>query len=229
MSTTNQTPAAQALEKLIRSGGVLDYGPERSRLLLRILWSLGEGRPVSHKQVEQVSDDIGIGRDDAREFLSGVAEPGPDNTIVGTLGLSLNETSHHFTVNGKQLYTWCALDTLFLPALLDRPASIESESPVSKTKIRLTVGPLGVEAVDPPGAAVSIVLVDVDAAAEMNSVEAIWTAFCHHVFFFASRQEAEAWAASRANRDAIEIVSVGEAFSLGQMLSSTLLAQERER
>ena len=126
------------------------------------------------------------------------------------------------------MFTWCALDTLFLPTLLDQTASIESESPVSKAKVRLTVGPRRVEAVDPPGAAVSIVQVDPDAD-EMNSVEAIWTAFCHHVFFFASRQGAEAWAADRANRDAIEIVSVDEAFSLGQMLSSTLLAQGRER
>ena len=102
MSTMNQTPAAHALEKLIRSGGVLDYGPDRSRLLLRIVRSLGERRPVSREQVEQISNDIGIGRDDADEFLSRVVEPGSDNTIVGTLGLTLNETSHHFTVNGKE-------------------------------------------------------------------------------------------------------------------------------
>lgn len=228
MSTTNQTRAAHALEKLIRSGGLLDYGPDRSRLLLRVLRSLEQGRPVSPEQVDQFSDEIGIVRGDAHAFLSQVTEPGPGEAIVGTLGLTLNETSHRFTVNSNQLFTWCALDTLFLPTLLDQPGSIESESPVSKTKVRLTVGPQRVAAVDPPGAAVSIVLVDPDAA-EMSSVEAIWTAFCHHVFFFATRQEAEAWAAGRANRDAIDIVSVDEAFRLGQVLSSTLLAKGRER
>jgi alkylmercury lyase len=228
MSTTKHTPAAQAFEKLIRSGGLLDYGPDRSRLLLRIVRSLGEGSPVSPEQVDQISEEIGVVRDDAHAFLRQVTEPGPDDAIIGALGLTLNETTHRFTVNGTRLFTWCALDTLFLPTVLGQPASIESESPVSRTKVQLKVGPQGVEAVDRPGVAVSIVLLDPDAA-EMNSVEAIWTAFCHHVFFFATRDEADAWAAGRANRDAIEIVSVDEAFRLGHLLSSTVLTQARER
>ena len=228
MSTTKPTRVAQALEKLIRSGGMLDYGPERSRLLLRILRVLGDGRTVSLKQVDELSDDIGINRNEAHEFLRNVTERDPDDAIVGTMGLTLNETGHRFNVKGNQLFTWCALDTLFLPALLDQPATIESEAPASKAKVRLIVGPEGVQSVDPSGAAVSIVMVDADSA-EMSSVEAIWTAVCHHVFFFATRQEAETWAAGRANRDALEIVSVDEAFGLGRVLSSTLLTQARER
>jgi hypothetical protein len=41
---------------------------------------------------------------------------------------------------------------------------------------------------------VSIVVGDPDAA-DTNSVEAIWDTFCHHIFFFGARQEAEGWAA----------------------------------
>jgi hypothetical protein len=62
----------------------------------------------------------------------------------------------------------------------------------------------------------------------MRSVEAIWGTVCHHIFFIATRQKAGAWAAGRDNRDAIDIFSVDEAFEVGLVLSSALLAQAGE-
>ena len=142
--------------------------------------------------------------------------------------LSLNETPHRFTVSDTRLFTWCAADTLFLPSLLGRTASVESESPVSQAKVRLTVSPWGVDTVEPTGAVVSIVVVDPDAA-DLHSVEALWGTFCRHIFFFGARREAETWAASRDNRRSIEIVSVDEAFELSQLVSARLLGQAGER
>ena len=55
----------------------------------------------------------------------------------------------------------------------------------------------------------------------MGSVEAIWGAFCHHIFFFASREEARWWA---AGRDDIEILSVEEAHELMRLVFSRVLA-----
>jgi alkylmercury lyase len=203
----------------------LDYGANRSRLLLRVVRTLRQGRPISADQLEQLIAEVGMTPDDARDFLDRVTERGPDEEIVGIVpGLSLNETPHRFTVSGRRLFTWCAADTLLLPALLGQPASVESASPTSGTTIRLTVSPQRVEAVDPASAVVSMVVVDPDAA-DMSSVEALWGTFCHHIFFFAARQEAERWAAGRYNKHAIEIVSVDEAFELGQLVSSTLLTQ----
>ena len=225
MSITNRARATGAMVKLTRTGGVLDYGPDHSRLLLRVVRTLVHGRPVSADQVEQLIAELGLSRDDAHAFLGRVSERGPDEEIVGIVpGLSLNQTPHRFTISGRRLFTWCAADTLVLPALLGRPASIESDSPTSTTTIRLTVSPQRVEAVDPATAVVSMVVVDPDAA-DMSSVEALWGTFCHHIFFFAARQEAERWAAGRYNKHAIEIVSVDEAFELGQLVSSTLLTQ----
>ena len=228
MSTTNKTRATEATVKLISAGGLLDYGTDRSRLLLRIMRTLAQGNPVSTETVDQLIDELGISRDDGHAFVSQVAERGPDESVVGMLGLTLNETQHRFTVNGNQLFTWCALDTLFLPIALGEAASIESESPLGNAKVRLTVSPQRVEAVEPVGAVVSIVVVDPDTA-DIGSVEAIWGTFCHHIFFFATRSDAQAWAAGRDNRDAIEIVSVDEAYELGQLLSSTLLGQAGEQ
>ena len=229
MSITNRTRATEAMVKLTRTGGVLDYGPDHSRLLLRVVRTLRQGRPVAAEQLEQIITEIGITRDDARDFLGQVAERGAAEEVVGILpGLTLTETPHRFTVGGQQLFAWCAADTLVLPALLGQPASIESDSPASGTTIRLTVSPQRVEAVDPASAVVSMVVVGPDAA-DMSSVEAIWGTFCRHIFFFAAQQEAEAWAAGRDNRDLIDIVSVDEAFELGELVSSTLLTQAGER
>jgi alkylmercury lyase len=211
--------ARETMRMLIEPGGPLDYGPNLSRLLVRVMRELAQGRPVPKERVDQIVADVGIAREDADRLLGEVTERNSDGNIFGVLGLSLNDSPHRFYVNGTRMSTWCAADALFLPPVLDRTASVESVSPVSGEKVRLTVSPQGVEAVDPTGAVLSIVIVD-PADANMGSVEAIWGTFCHHLFFFASREEAEHWA---AGRDDIEILSVEEAYELVRQLSSRFL------
>lgn len=212
--------AMEATRKLTRPGGPVDYGADLSRLLIRLMRKLAQGRPVPRERVDEIVADMGIDREGAYRVLGEVTERDADENVFGIMGLSLNDTPHHFYVNGTRMSAWCAEDALFLPTMLDRTASVESVSPVSGEKIRLTVSPQGVEEVDPAGAVVSVVIVDPDNP-NMGSVEAIWGTYCHHSFFFASREEAERWA---AGRDDIEILSVDEAFELGRLLSSRFLA-----
>jgi alkylmercury lyase len=164
--------------------------------------------------------DIGGSRDEAHPFLREITERDGADNIVGIMGLSLNDHPHQLTVNGASLSTWCAEDALFLPALLRRTATIESYSPLSKKKIRLTVSPERVEEVSPAGAVVSIVVVD-PKREDMASVEAIWSTFCEHIHFFASRVEAERWA---AGRDDIAILTAEEGFELGQQMWARVLS-----
>ena len=170
--------------------------------------------------MDRIVADLGIDPEEDHKLLREVTERDADNNVVGIMGLSLNDTPHRFYVNGTRMSTWCAADTLFLPAVLGQTATVESKSPVTRERIRLTVSPQGVEEVDPAGAVRSMVIVDPDDA-DMGSVEAIWGTFCHHLFFFASREEAARWA---AGRDDIEILSVDEAFELGRLVSSRFLA-----
>jgi alkylmercury lyase len=211
--------ATEAWRKYAKPGGLLDYGPELSPLLVRLQRELAQGRPVPKERVDRIIADIRIAPEEAHKLLCEVTERDADNNVVGIMGLSLNDTPHRFYVNGTRLSAWCAEDTFFLPAVLDRTASVESVSPVSGERVRLTVSPQGVEEVDPAGAVVSMVIIHPEDA-NMGSVEAIWGIFCHHIFFFASREEAERWA---AGRDDIEILSVDEAYQLGRQLSSRFL------
>lgn len=199
---------------------LLDYGPDHSRLLLQVLRRLARGRPVTEEQLGQMITDLGIARDKAHQFLRKVSERDMDDSIVGIMGLSLNEGAHRMRVNGVGLSAWCAGDTLYLPTMLQQTAAVESHSPVSREKIRLTVSPDRVEAVSPPSTVLSFVVVD-PTEESMASVKAIWMTFCNHIHFFASRDEAEGWA---AGRDDIAILTVDEGFELGRLVWSRVLS-----
>lgn len=216
----DNTRAIESTGKMTQNGGLLDYGPDRSRLLIHVMRILAHGRPVSHGQIDQMIADLEIARDDALQFLGEVAERDAGDNIVGIMGLSLNKTSHRLHVGGTRLSAWCAMDTLFLPALLGQTTTVVSKSPISGKAIRVVVGPRRVEQVNPADTVVSMVIVEAEKA-DVSSVEAIWATFCHHIHFFASRQEAEQWAGGREN---IEILSVDEAFELGKLFSSRFLA-----
>jgi len=199
---------------------LLDYGPARSRLLVRSMRLLAQGRPLEVQQIDDIIADLDIGRDEANQFLRQITERDASDRIVGIMGLSLNDHPHHFVVNGVPLRTWCAADTLFLPSMLQQSASVESASPLSGEKIQVTLSPERVNTVGPAEAVVSIAIVS-PTEDHMASVDAIWNTFCRQIFFFASAQEAETWAAGRGD---IEIVTVDEAFELGQRLWARVLA-----
>ena len=72
----------------------------------------------------------------------------------------------------------------------------------------------------PSEAVVSIVTID-GKSQDTGSMEAVWSNFCHQVYFFPTEQEAEEWAEDREN---ISILSVEEAYELGKRTFSKLLA-----
>ena len=198
-----------------------DFGPQWSPLLLRVLRTLACRRPVSEDQVDKMAADRGLATEDAHQFLDKICERDGAGRIVGTMGLSMNgRWAHQFYVNGTPLRTWCAWDTLFLPALLKRTAGIVSFSPRRKKEVRVTVSPAQVEWAYPTTAVVSIMNPGIGAQ-HTSSVEGIWSNFCRQGYFFPDEEEAEEWAEDKEN---ISILSVEEAYELGNRTFSTLLA-----
>jgi alkylmercury lyase len=164
------------------------------------------GQPVT---AEQISSASGVARDAVAEMLGrwhGV-ERDEDGAVTGFWGLTLATTKHRFRVGGRQLHTWCAWDTLFLPALLGAPADVESRCPASGQRIELKIGPAGVEAVLPEAVALSF-LVPNEADIERNVIES----FCCYVHFFASAEMGEEWASRRAGTF---ILALDEAWQIG--------------
>jgi alkylmercury lyase len=134
-----------------------------------------------------------------------------DGEVVG-YGLTLRETVHVFEVEGRRLYTWCAFDTLFFPALIARTAHVVSRCAATGVPISLTVTPAAIRDVEPAGATVSLIM--------PRGTPDIRHAFCCHVHFFACAAVARDWATKHTG---IEIVTVQDAFKVGRQRARQLL------
>ncbi len=164
--------------------------PEESTLAARLeiltYRTLAEGHPVS---VEHLAAAAGVPVEITKALFEYGKKLGgewdSDGRLLGNV-LTLIPTQHHFNVNGHKLYTWCSLDALHLPGLLDQTAQVESTDPVSGEKIHMTVPPDGVPEYDPPGTLLSIVLSAGDRGGPQSPL-------CRQMHFFASRETAETW------------------------------------
>ena len=54
----NNKRALTSVRKLTEAGGVIDYGPDLSRLLVRVMRTLAQGHPVAEEQINQIGTDL---------------------------------------------------------------------------------------------------------------------------------------------------------------------------
>jgi alkylmercury lyase len=177
-----------------------------------LLRELARGRPVP---VDDLARVTGRSVAEARDGLGGLPDTEYDasGAVVGH-GITLRETPHRFTVDGQALYTWCALDTLIFPTVLDRPAQVVSPTPGSGEPVTLSVDPAaGVTALEPATAVVSVLVPDGG-----SSVRA---AFCNQVHFFATPAAAADWLSEHPGGT---VLTVADAFDLGRRLARDLVA-----
>jgi alkylmercury lyase len=175
-----------------------------ARALLR---ELARGEPVAPSALRHAGAE---GQEALTAALARWPNVEVDETgrIVAFSGLSLTPTPHRFAVGGRQLYTWCAWDTLFLPALLDQPALVKSNCRVTGRNVRLTVEPSGVRETDPEPLLVSF------PAPATTSTADITGSFCCHVHFLAGREAADQWLSQHAGGAAL---TLQDAFELGRI------------
>lgn len=179
-------PGIEALsEHLLRVFRALD--PTGQRLSLALYRELARGAPVSPSslanRVEMPTDVV------TQQLRSwpGVYYDGKQR-VIGFWGLAIAPMPHRLRVDSRELYAWCAWDTLFLPALLGTGVEVESSCRASGHPVRLTVTPHRIESAAPAGLLVSFLLPDA-AAMSANVI----TSFCHYVHFFRSREAAQPW------------------------------------
>ncbi|WP_082658352.1 MULTISPECIES: organomercurial lyase MerB [Mycobacterium] len=203
-------PLANRLTDLLGSTD----NPSSTRWLFRpLLELLAHGQPVT---TEQLADATASTVDQMRAALATMPDTEYDDRgrIIGN-GLTLRPTPHRFELDGHQLYTWCALDTLIFPAILGRTAHVTSPCRSTGQPVHLTIGTDGITSVKPATAVVSIVTPDAPAS--------IRAAFCNHVHFFATRSVAEPWLAENPSAT---IIPVADAYQLGRPLAQALLGSD---
>ncbi|GAA3573916.1 organomercurial lyase MerB [Amycolatopsis ultiminotia] len=172
--------------------------------LLRLL---ARGEPVT---IAEVAAATGRPGEDVAQAVDRLGDTEYDDLgrIVG-YGITLRPTPHRFTVDGTPLYTWCALDTLIFPAILDRSAQVESPCHTTGDPIRLTVEPDRVTDVEPETAVVSIVT--------PNDLASVRASFCNHVHFFTDTAAAQPWLSEHPGGS---VLPVADAYQLGRELDA---------
>jgi alkylmercury lyase len=175
----------------IRNDAFENILPEEDErhILGKTLELLANGCPVLPDEIAIV---LGVSLEKVLSILRGFgAEFDKEGNVLG-LGLTLVPTPHAYEVNGRKLYTWCAVDALLFPIMLRHTAHIESRDPVTGEKILVTVSPEGVQKVKPKNAVVSWVN-DIDLSNIRGSV-------CHYVHFFSSSESASKWIAENPDK-----------------------------
>jgi len=171
---------------------------------------LALGKPVTRLHLAQVSSKPVAEVDHLLEKWPSVYHDNIGN-VIGFWGLSIGEMPHKLLINGRELYAWCAWDTLFLPALLGSTTQISSCCSQSGKIIKLTIDPACIASVDPQTAVLSFITPD-----ENGIREDVINNFCHSVLFFASPALGEQWVAEHPGTF---LISVENAFELAQMIN----------
>ncbi|MFC5607606.1 organomercurial lyase MerB [Variovorax soli] len=176
-------------------------------VFVALLRELVKGSPVSVRVLAEASGQS-LDQVDAVLRQAPDIEYDPAGNIVG-YGITQRQTPHVFEVEGRRLYTWCALDTLMFPALIGKSARVRSLCPETGMPVSLTAAPHELCAVEPLDAAVSLAVPQTG----------IRQSFCCQVHFFASRADGDRWALRHPE---VEVVSVEAAFLLGQEIARRL-------
>lgn len=188
-----------------------EYSQEEARLIQAIYPPLAEGRPLS---AEQVSTNSGIPLRSVKTAFRYMRRTGADFDADGNLignALTLRPTLHKFTVDGKELYAWCALDTLFLSGLVGKTAEVESTCPTTAETVRLTISPSGIEAMEPAQTVLTVTIPGVSAACEPGQGKGSEGASCRSMNYFISREAAESYLGPDAD---VAILDVDTAWQL---------------
>ncbi len=213
MSTHSDTPSLPALAGAL--AGTFP-GSDDAPLARALLRALARGQAVSVAMLASAAnrDEQAVSSALARWCNVRRDEEG---RVIAFGGLSLKATKHRFNVAGRRLYTWCAWDTLFLPALLEAHANVESTCPATGARVQLTIASERVLASRPDRLWVSF------PPPARTSTAKIVESFCCHVHFLAGQDAAADWVADREGTFAL---GLDDAFELGSLATRSLLVTE---
>jgi alkylmercury lyase len=189
-----------------------DFDVEQQRIALEVYRRISEGTPAPADEIAARAD---VDADRVRALLAGW--PGvfldDDGRVIGFWGLTTRRLSptHRFRVGERELYAWCAWDTLFLPGILGETARIESACPTTHEQISLVVSPERVVETSHPNSVVSFLTPD------RHFDDDVIQGFCHFVHLFVSEAAGKTWTKTHPGTF---LLSLAEAFELGQKVNA---------
>jgi alkylmercury lyase len=204
---------------------VRGFADER-RVAVALYHEMAKGRQVDDTQLGRA---LGLSKEEAqtlrsRDTINCFVHFDNAGRIVGFGGLAIVPMHHRFHVNGHDLWTWCAWDSLFIPEILGRTAHVASQDPESGELVRLVVTPERIASVEPNQAVISFIRPD--AQAFSASATNVMAKFCHFIFFFASRSSGERWIAKNPETF---LFSLDNAFALARRFNAHNFGSELVR
>jgi alkylmercury lyase len=179
----------RALEPHVRG-----FSDER-RVAVVLYREWAKGGPVDEAQLGR---SLGLSTEGVRKLLNRdtlkhFIHSDREGRIIGFGGLATVRMNHRFQVDGRDLWTWCAWDSLFIPEILSRTARVASRDPEGGELVHLVVTPERIESVEPNQTVISFIRPDAQAFG--TSATNVMAKFCHFIFFLASSSSGERWIA----------------------------------
>ena len=210
-----QKPLDLSIEEIAAKFRKLGIPPKfdvcESKFIVALLQEVARGKPLTQKKSYEIASELNLSQEQTKLFLELYTERNDEGDIVGLFGLSQNEYAHKFEIGGRNLSTFCAWDTLFLPLLLNKTAKVKVVDPHSKETVRVEISPQGVFSLSPQTAVLSIVIPDDD----IETLEQAYQIFCVNVRFFASEKNLRKWFEQGEYKPLV--LSLEDGYALGKL------------
>jgi len=193
------------------------FSPDEQRVAIALYRELAKGRAV---EVVQLGRALGVSLAETRALLQQdsikcLTYADGEGRILGFGGLAAVRMHHRFEVDGRELSTWCAWDSLFIPEILGRRAHVTSVDPESGDIVRLIVAPERIDRVEPTDAVISFIWPG--AQVFKTCAANVMARFCHFIFFFASQSSGSRWVSKHPGTF---LYSLDDAFALARRLNA---------
>lgn len=181
------TPSVDDLDAALASASP-NLTAEDLALTTAVYRLLARGAPVRLDEVAQVTG-LGVAGVAARLARWPGVFQDERGRLVGFWGLALPAMGHRFRTGGRDLFTWCAWDPLFVARIVG-PAHVTTSDPVTGEAIRYRLDAAGgMHDQSHPEGVVSFL------APSTAWDDDVMTTFCHFVRHFASMTSGARWVA----------------------------------
>lgn len=175
--------------------------PELQRLSVTLYRLLARGAPLARAELA-LACELTEERLDQQfsQLLPTSLETDDRGAIVAFGGLSLRPTRHQFVAARTKLYTWCVFDALFLPQILNKPATLVTRCPILQKELIVELAPGRLRVAEPTDCVMSIMAPDREACCSN-----LRRAFCDRVNLFVDRAAFAQWSSGNNNSDWITL------------------------
>lgn len=185
--------------------GVVAYHMSFGKDFWRLLWSavreLGARSSVTPERLAALAD---LPLEQTLAVARSAWEWDPRGQRLVGAGLTGTRTDYRVDIDGRTRWTYCAADTLQLPAMLGKPVHTHSLCAATGALIRLHATPTGLDSLDPPRALMSF-----PDTSSRPSLANLTQMGCHQSRFYRDADSATEWLAANPHG---ELLPVGDAF-----------------